>query len=143
MLELVVLAQETIAKRALENATTMLPHATFTFQANSVLQRTSAGVGCQTLPTMADPSLAEVANCANHSWKSSGVDPWMFDYTVTSLQHAFNFAALCTDGQSLDTLAKIAECTRLLLFFAFIAVHRRIAWKICKGHLPSPYLLQA
>lgn len=142
MLELVVLAQETIAERALKYAPTMLPNATFAFQAHSVLQRASAGVGCQTLATMADPGFAKVADRSNHSRKSSGIDTGVFDYTVTSFQHAFYLAALCTNGQPLDTLAEIAECTRFLLLFAFIAVHRRIARKICEGHLPCPDLLE-
>jgi len=142
MLKLIVLAQETIAKGALEDTSTMLPDTAFTLQANGILQRTGAGVRGKTLAAVAHPCLAEVANGANHSWKSSGIHARMFDHTVASLEHAFDLATLCTNGQTLHTLAEIAKGTRLLLLLALVAVHRRIARKIGERNLASSYLLQ-
>lgn len=127
MLKLIVLAQEAITEGTLKDSSTMFPNTAFTLQANCILQRTGAGVRGETLASMAHPCLAEVANGANHSRKSSGIHSRMLDHTVASLEHALYLATLRTNGQTLDTLAEIAKGTRLLFLFALIAIHRRIA----------------
>lgn len=84
MLELIVLAQESVAEGALEDAPTVLPDTAFALQAGRILQRTRAGVVLETLASVANPSLAEVADGAHHS-EARGVDARMFDHAVAGL----------------------------------------------------------
>lgn len=68
----------------------------------------------EALPAVTNPGLAEITNSADHGHSScehSGVS----DQTVARLQHALHLATLCTDGQTLNALAEIAEGTGLLL----------------------------
>ena len=58
VLELIVLACVIVAEAALEDAATMLPHASLALYALGVAACTGAGVALQALPPVAHPCLA-------------------------------------------------------------------------------------
>lgn len=64
MLELIVFAQVARAEGTAKNAAAVLPHAALTFDADSVRQRTRAGVRSQTFLPVTDPGFAEITNCS-------------------------------------------------------------------------------
>lgn len=70
---------------------------------------------------MAYPGFAKIANRTDHA-ETGGEHAHMLDHTVARFQHAFNFAALCTDRQTLHTLTEVAEGTRFLLSLALVAL---------------------
>jgi len=142
VLELVVLAQESVAEGALEDAAAVLPDTAFALQADSILQRTRAGVVLEALASVADPGLAEVADGSDHA-QSSGVDSGMLHHTVSRLQHALDLSTLSANRQSLQTLAEVAKCSRLLFLLALVAFHGRIARQIRQGHFPAANLFEA
>lgn len=129
MLELVVFAEEAIAKGTLEDAAAVLPDSSLAFEAHGVLQGAGACVCLEALAAVADPRLTEVAYGTHHT-QAGGVHTRMLHHTVACLQHALDLAALGAYRKSLDTLTKIAERPRLLLLFALVAVHRCIAGEI-------------
>jgi len=60
MLELIVLAQEAITKRALEYPSSMIPNASLAFLTNGVHQWTDAGMSGETTSPMANPSFTVI-----------------------------------------------------------------------------------
>lgn len=113
MLELVVLAQEVVAEAALKHPPTVVPHAPLALDAHRVHQRAGAGVRLQTLPTVADPRLAVVADRTDHL-QPGREHAGMLHHTVARFQHALLLATLRTDRQPLQALAEVAERSRLL-----------------------------
>ena len=67
MLELIVLAQESIAKRALKDSTSMRVNIAITLETNGVLERARAGVSLKTSPTVAHKRFTEITNRTNHA----------------------------------------------------------------------------
>lgn len=114
MLKLVVFTQEAHAKRAFKYSTSMLPYATFAFNAVCLLKRTSTSMRLQTLFSVANPCFAKVTNCTDHT-ESRGKYASMSYDTIACLEHALDLAALGTNRQPLKTLAKIAKCSGFLL----------------------------
>lgn len=70
---------------------------------------------------MAYPRFAKIANRTDHT-ETGGEYSRMFDHTVTSLQHTFDFAALCTDRKALHTLAEVAKGAGLLFSLALVTL---------------------
>lgn len=114
MLELIVLAQKSLAKATLEYASAVLVNTAFAFHTGGVRQRTSARMRLQTLSPVANPSFTKVANGTDHS-EASCKNARMPDNAIARFQHAFHFATLRTDRQTLNALTKVAESSRFLL----------------------------
>lgn len=60
MFKLVILTQEVVAERALEDPPPMVPHSPLALYAHHVRQRASAGVSGQALTAVTHPSFTEV-----------------------------------------------------------------------------------
>lgn len=84
VLELIVLAQEVVAEAALVHAATVIPNATFTFDANGIHQRTDAGMRLKALAPVADPGLTVVTDGPNHL-QSGGVHSRMLHDAISGL----------------------------------------------------------
>lgn len=91
---------------------------------------------------MAYPGFAEIANRTDHA-QTGGKNARMFDHTVTSLQHAFDFAALRTNRKALHTLAEVAEGTGLLFSLALVALQMEMnnGMSLQTFHLNAVHLL--
>lgn len=134
MFKLIIFTQETITEAALVNTASMLPHTPITLKADSILKGTGACMRLQALPPMTHPRLTEVTDGTHHA-HASAVDPCMFNYTVSSLKHALDFATVTTLGKTLYTLTEVAEGTVLLFSLAFVTFHVGIARKLSNRHL--------
>jgi len=66
MFKLIVFTQIVETKAALKYATSMIPHSSLTFNAVGISESTATSMGLKTLPAMADPGLAEVADGTHH-----------------------------------------------------------------------------
>jgi len=93
MLELIVVAQVTVAVRAAEHAAAVVPDGTAAFGADGVLQWAAASVTRQTFSPVAHPRLAEIANSANHSHPGC-MHARMSHYAIARFLHALDLAAL-------------------------------------------------
>lgn len=99
----------------------MFIHRAFAFDTNGILQWATACVRLQTFAAVTNPGFTEVTNGTDHA-EAGSEHTRMTDNTIARLQHAFDFAALRTDGQALHTLTEVAEGTRFLFSLAFVAL---------------------
>jgi len=100
MLELVVLAQNVETETASEDPATVVPHRAFAFDALRLAAGAVAGVGLQTLPSVAHPGLTKIADSTDHL-HASGVLASVLDDTVPAPHHALLLAALRANWQAL------------------------------------------
>jgi len=66
VLELVVLAEKSVAEGTLKHPSTVVPHPAFAFETDGTVQRTLARVHCKTVSAVADPRLADITNRPDH-----------------------------------------------------------------------------
>ena len=62
VLKLVILTDEAVTVRALEDSSSVVPNSSVTLDAGGISERTGTGMGGETFTTVTDPSLAEIAN---------------------------------------------------------------------------------
>ena len=62
VLKLVILTDEAVAVRALEDSSPVVPNSSVALDAGGVGERTGTGMGGETFTTMTDPSLTEITN---------------------------------------------------------------------------------
>jgi hypothetical protein len=123
--KLIVFTKERVAERAEVDSSTVAVRVSLALDANSILQRTAAGVSGQAFPSVTNESFAEIADRSHHP-HSSG-EQSVFDDTVTSLRHALLLSALRADWQTLHRRTEIAESSRFLLSQTLVALHSSIA----------------
>lgn len=134
MLELIVLAQETITEGTLEYSAAVIPDSSLAFLTKSIHQRTDTSVRRQATSSVTHPGFAMIAYGSHHS-QSRGKHTGMTHHAISCFQHTLDFAAMCAHGQTLKTLTEVTEGTTLLLFIALIAFHYGVARKFRQVNL--------
>lgn len=102
MFELVVFAKESDAKRAFEYATAVVPHASLTFNANGIDQRTRAAMRRNALSSVTDKRLAMVANAAGQLDSGDVVLAVTHKTTAGRFIHALSHSAAATNHRLLQ-----------------------------------------
>ena len=62
MFKLIILADEAVAERALEDSPSVVPDSSVALNAGGIGERAGAGMGGETLTTVTDPGLTEITN---------------------------------------------------------------------------------
>lgn len=98
MLELIVLAQETVAERTFEDPATMIPDSSFTLHTDCVLKWAYTGMRLYTFATVTNKCLAMITNSTNHCQPCREITR-MSDQAISCFEHTFDFSTAGTYWQ--------------------------------------------